>query len=122
MRIVFTAILAGILFAGAPSLAQQEQGAANVHPQPILQGQSTTPAAPAGGIDQAGVATPPAQFSIAAAAPLPPGPPAGEQRAAELSNVDMIAGGAAITAIIVCAIACFSSSSTSTTSTTATHR
>jgi hypothetical protein len=53
---------------------------------------------------------------------LQPGPPAGEQRAEYLSNGEMIAGGVALTAVIVCALTCFSSSSSTTTSTVATHR
>ncbi|HEY3777075.1 MAG TPA: hypothetical protein VGL35_03380 [Rhizomicrobium sp.] len=120
MRGICGAILTVALFGSAPSFAQLESGP-NGHSQPILQGESTTPEAPRGGIDQAGVATPPAVPAADASNPLQPGPPAGYNRAATLSNADLIAGGVAVTAIIVCAIACFSSSSSTTTSTTAVH-
>lgn len=122
MRRLTAGIFAAALIAAVPGWAQQEQGANGAHPQPVIQGQSTTPVAPPGGIDQAGVATPPAPASAESAAPLPPGPPAGAQRAAELSNVDLVAGGVAITAVVVCALACFSRSTSTTTSTTPVHR
>lgn len=122
MRRILAPMIAAAVLATAPCFAQQESGPNGDHPQPVLQGQSSTPVAPPGGIDQAGVATPPAPAPVEAAGPLSPGPPAGEERAAELSNTDLIAGGVAVTAIIVCALACFSNSSSTTTSTTATHR
>lgn len=121
MRRLCGAILVAALFAGAPSFAQQESGP-NGHPEPILQGQTTTPVAPPGGIDQAGVATPSAVPSAEATEPLTPGPAAGPARAAALSSVAFIGMGVAVSAAIVCALACFSNSSTTTTSTTPIHR
>ncbi|MGH6890122.1 MAG: hypothetical protein ACREHF_13160 [Rhizomicrobium sp.] len=120
MRRLCAAVFAAAVIASAPSFAQQESGP-NGHPQPIVQGQSTTPIAPPGGIDQAGVATPNAAGPATATQPLQPGPPAGPDRAATLSNADLITAGVAITALVVCAIACLSNSSATTTSTTATH-
>jgi hypothetical protein len=120
MRRLCGAILAVALIASAPSFAQQESGP-TVRPQPVLQGQSTMPEAPPDGIDQAGAASTSAVPAPEASNPLHPGPPAGYNRAATLSDVDLIAGGVAVTAIIVCAIACFSRSSSTTTSTTAVH-
>jgi hypothetical protein len=117
IAIAVAALLAG---ASLPCHAQP-QAAPNVHPAPIIQGQSTTPVAPPGGISQAGVATPEAA-PPAPPGPLPPGPPAGDERAAALSNGALIAGGVAVTAAFICAIACFSNSSSTTTSTTVVHR
>jgi hypothetical protein len=118
-RRLATIATAALLATGGPGIAQP-QASPNTHPAPILQGQSTTPAAPPGGIDQAGVATP-AAAPPAPAGPLPPGPPAGDQQAQNFSNAELIAGGVAITAVVVCAIACFSNSTSATTSTTAHH-
>lgn len=111
---------AALLGVSAPSFAQP-QAAPNTHPAPIVQGQSETPVAPPGGSDQAGVATPAAP-APPSSGPLPPGPAAGDQRATGLSDTELIIGGVAITAIVVCALACFSNSSSTTTSTTVTHR
>ncbi|HEX4079872.1 MAG TPA: hypothetical protein VHX61_13475 [Rhizomicrobium sp.] len=119
MRWLLGALLAVALTGALPSFAQEQNGP-NAHPEPILEGQSTTPAAPSGGVNQQGIATPTA-VPAPPPGPLPPGPPAGDERAAYLSDNALIAGGVAVTAIVVCAIACFSNSSSTTTSTTVVH-
>ncbi len=118
-RWIAMTVVAALLGANAPCVAQQP-ASPNMHPAPIIQGQSTTPVAPPGGIGQTGVATPTA-VSPPPSEPLSPGPPAGDQQAQSISNGALIAGGVAITAAVVCALACFSNSSSTTTSTTAAH-
>jgi len=113
-------VAAVLLGVGTPGLAQQES-LPNTHPVPIVEGQTAAPAAPVNGTAQAGVASP-AQAPPPAAGPLPAGPAAGDERAQYLSNGALIAGGVAITAAVVCALACFSNSTSTTTSTTVVHR
>jgi hypothetical protein len=112
-------VAALLLGAGAPGFAQQES-LPNTHPVPIVEGQSAAPAAPPGGTTEAGVGSP-GEAPPPSSGPLGPGPAAGDERAQYLSNGTLIAGGVAITAAVVCALACFSNSSSTTTSTTVVH-
>jgi hypothetical protein len=116
-RWIATGVAAALLGAGTPSFAQQ-QASPNAHPAPIIEGQSAVP--PPGGIDPTGDVTPTAA-SPPPSGPLPPGPPAGDEQAQHLANGALIVGGVAITAAVVCALACFSNSTSTTTSTTVVH-
>ena len=105
------ALSVAIVLLGTPVFAQQET-LPDTRAAPVAGGQSAAPAPPA---MQPADAPPPS-------APLPSGPPAGDERAQDFSNAELIAGGVAVTAVVVCAIACFSNSSSTTTSTTVVHR
>jgi hypothetical protein len=124
MRRSLLALSAAVALAAASvsnTLAQETTTGPAAHPVPAIAGQSATQ--PSGGVSSGGATSeeaaplPPAQRE-----PLQPGPPAGEQRAEFLSTGAMIAGGVAITAVIVCALACFSNTSSTTTSTVVQHR
>lgn len=112
---------AGALFAsGVMQAAAQEITQPAAQPVPILSSQSGG-AGTSGGTSSGGAPVEaPAPVPMAPAQPLPPGPPAGEPQAAYFANPAWLAGGAAVTAIIICAIVCFGHSSSTTTSTSVT--
>lgn len=118
-RNLFALALATSMFGAnvTASVAQKTSGAV-AQPARLAQGESGG-AATSGGVASAGAASEtPAPPPTAGAPELQPGPPAGEHQAMSLSTDELIAGGVAVTALVVCAIACFSNSSSTTTSTT----
>ena len=115
-KLVVMSVAVALLGASTSSFAQP-QSYFNIHPVSIIQRQDATPVARYGGIEQQGIATPSAA-SPALTGFLPPGPAAGAQTAAVLSNAAPLIGGGSVSTAVVCAIACLSATTTTTTTST----
>lgn len=117
--LALTAVVALAAGTMSTSLAQETTAGPASHPLPLVGGQTATP--PQGTVPSA-MSEQPARVSPVPPGPLQPGPPAGVQGAATLSNAVLVTGGVAVTGAVVCALTCYSSSTSTTTSTVATHR